>query len=65
MSLGCGAEEGLKANISEALGLEGLTADVRFNSISDIEAAALGLRGSPSVLIDGNDIQPADVAGFS
>jgi hypothetical protein len=65
MSLGCGAEEGLKANISQALDLEGVSAEVRFNRISDKEAATLGLRGSPSVLIDGKDIQPADVIGFS
>ncbi len=65
MSLGCRAEGGLKENISQALDLEGLPSEVRFNRISDTEAAILGLRGSPSVLIDGQDIQPPDVAGFS
>ena len=65
MSLTCGAEEGLRVNISQALDLEGLQAEVRFSRINDMEAARLGLRGSPSVLIDGKDIQPADVAGFS
>jgi len=65
MSLTCGAEEGLRVNISQALEMEGLQAEVQFYRINDIQAAALGFRGSPSVLIDGKDIQPADVAGFS
>jgi hypothetical protein len=45
--------------------LEGLQAEVQFYCINDMQAATLGLRGSPSVLIDGKVIQPADVAGFS
>ena len=65
MSLTCGAEEGLRVNISQALDLEGSQAEVQFYGINDMQAATLGLRGSPSVLIDGKDIQPADVAGFS
>jgi len=65
MSLTCGAEEGLRANISHALELEGLRGDVEFYRIDEMQAATLGLRGSPSVLIDGKDIQPEDVAGFS
>lgn len=65
MSLTCGAEEGLKQNIHKALDLEGLQAEVNFYRIDDEKASLLGLRGSPSVLIDGKDIQPADVAGFS
>ena len=65
MSLACGAEEGLRENISQALDLEGLQAEVQFYRIDDMQAATLGLRGSPSVLIDGKDMQPADAAGFS
>lgn len=65
MSLTCGAEKGLRENISQALDLEGLQAEVQFFRITDIQAVTLGLRGSPSVLIDGKDIQPADVTGFS
>jgi hypothetical protein len=65
MSLTCGAEEGLRENIAQALDLEGLQSEVQFCRINDIQAATLGLRGSPSVLIEGKDIQPADVAGFS
>lgn len=65
MSISCGAENGLRENISRALTLEGLSAEVKFHRINDMQAAALGLCGSPSVLIDGKDIQPADVTGFS
>ena len=65
MSLTCGAEEGLRVNISQALDFEGLQAEVQFYRINDMQAATLELHGSPSVLIDGKDIQPADVAGFS
>ena len=65
MSLTCGAEEGLRVNISQALDLEGLQAEVNFYRIDEMQAATLGFRGSPSVLIDGEDIQPVDVAGFS
>ena len=65
MSLTCGAEGGLRVNISQALDLEGLQAEVYFYRIDEMQAATLWLRGSPSVLIDGKEIQPADVAGFS
>jgi hypothetical protein len=65
LSLTCGAEEGLKKNIAQALDLEGSQAEAQFYRINETQAAALGLRGSPSVLIDGEDIQPAEVSGFS
>jgi hypothetical protein len=38
---------------------------VNFYRITDDEADIKGLKGSPSVLIDGVDIQPADIIGFS
>ena len=65
LSLTCGAEEGLRENISRALDLEGLQAEVQFSRVTDKQAETLGLCGSPSVFIDGKDIQPADVTGFS
>lgn len=65
MSLRCGSEEALRENISKALKLEGIDAEVNFHRITDDEAIAMGLRGSPSVLINGEDIQPAEVIGFS
>ncbi|RMG05963.1 MAG: hypothetical protein D6726_00295, partial [Nitrospirae bacterium] len=65
MSMTCGSEEALRENISKALQEEGLKAEVNYHRISDEEAKRLGLRGSPSVLINGQDIQPAAVTGFS
>jgi hypothetical protein len=67
LSLGCGAEGALRENLNlnEAIELEEVKAQVNFRRISDIEAAQLGLKGSPSVLINGKEIQPTDVQGFS
>lgn len=65
MSFGCGSEEDLRDNISKALTLERVKAEVNFYRITDDEADIKGLKGSPSVLIDGVDIQPADIIGFS
>ena len=65
LSITCGAEESLKKNISEALALENIKAEVNFYRITDTEADDLGLKGSPSVLINGEDIQPSDLSGFS
>lgn len=54
------------ANIQEALRLEGITtAVVNFYHVTKQEAVALGLKGSPSVLINKIDIQPIDITGFS
>lgn len=65
LSIGCASETDLRENLNKALELEAVQAQVNFRRIMDIEAAQLGLRGSPSVLINGKDIQPADVPGFS
>ena len=65
LSLACGAEKSLRENIFKALDSEGIQAEVHFYRIDDMKASTLGLRGSPSVLINGKDIQPVDVIGFS
>jgi hypothetical protein len=65
MSFSCSSEEELRDNISKALTLERKKAKVNFYRITDDEADIKGLKGSPSVLIDGVDIQPADIIGFS
>lgn len=67
MSIGCGSEQALRENLETALKLEGVfsSAEVAFRRVNDEEARAMGLRGSPSVLVDGMDIEPADLAGFS
>ena len=64
-SEGCASEAALRENLSRALRLEEVKADVSFRRITDSEAADLGLKGSPSVLINGKDIQPVNVHGFS
>jgi hypothetical protein len=63
--LGCASENALKEALSKAIELESVDADVKFYRITDREAEELGLKGSPSVLINGKDIQPVNVQGFS
>ncbi|MBI4684744.1 MAG: hypothetical protein HY755_06055 [Nitrospirae bacterium] len=65
ISTHCGTEAELRDNISKALSLERIHADVSFYCITNDEANTLGLKGSPSVLIDGEAIQPVDNQGFS
>ena len=65
ISLGCGSEQPLRENMKKALAMEGLDSEVAFQRIRDEEAHALGLRGSPCVLINGQDIEPTEIAGFS
>lgn len=65
MSLNCGSEDSLRENILEALSIENVRADVNFYRISSEQATAMGLKGSPSVLVSGEDIQPVDLTGFS
>lgn len=65
MSLRCGSENILREHIAKALELEKISAEVNFFRITEDEAMSLGLKGSPSVLINGEDIQPANIEGFS
>jgi hypothetical protein len=65
LSPGCGSEDALKANIARALEVEKISAEVGMHRISDEQAAELKLSGSPSVFIDGKELQPQGVAGFS
>lgn len=65
MSLRCESESALRENISKALELENVSTEVNFYRITEEKARSLGLKGSPSVLINGEDIQPVDIEGFS
>jgi hypothetical protein len=65
ISLQCGSEGALRNNISVALSLEGVEGDVVFRRIDDETAAGLGLSGSPSVFINGAEVQPLLARGFS
>ena len=65
LSPACGSEEGLRANIDRALEAESMSADVSVQRIDDQKALNLGLSGSPSILIDGKELQPSAGSGFS
>lgn len=61
----CASEQALSDNVNTALQLETVKAEVSFTRVTESEAEELGLRGSPSVLIDGQDIFPTSLSGFS
>lgn len=65
ISQGCGSEEALKENIARALEADHIHAEVGIHRISNEKAAELKLSGSPSVFIDGKELQPQGIAGFS
>lgn len=65
LALDCASEEALRENIRAALQQEKMDAEVEFTRLTDADAERLGLRGSPSVLVDGEDILPATQSGFS
>jgi len=65
LSQGCQSEEALKISIVAALEREGIKADVNFYRINDAEALSRGLSGSPSVFINGKELQPSGTIGFS
>ena len=65
LSIGCASENPLRKNVNQALTLEDIKAEVNFHRITNKDAEKLGLKGSPSVLINGKDIQPINMQGFS
>ena len=65
LSQGCQSEEALKISIATALERDGIKADVNFYRINDAEALSRGLSGSPSVFINGKELQPSGTVGFS
>lgn len=65
LSTACGSEEELRTNIGLALEAENISAEVSLQRIDDQQAANLGLSGSPSILIDGQELQPSAGTGFS
>lgn len=62
---GCGSEGALRENVARAVAIEKVDAAVAYHKIDDERAAALGLSGSPSVFVDGKEIQPQGTVGFS
>ena len=65
LSPGCASEEALRENITRALAIEKLEAVMSIHRIDDDKAIAFGLSGSPSVFIDGKELQPQGLVGFS
>ncbi len=65
ISPGCTSEKPLKENLHQALSLEGIEADVQIHRISEEEAVRIGLKGSPSILINGADMLTGEISGFS
>ena len=61
----CASEEALRENISRALAAGKIKLDVMVTRIDETKALALGLSGSPSVFINGKELQPQGMAGFS
>lgn len=65
LSLDCPTEEALRGNIGEALAIDEIRADVTFRRIDEQDALALGVTGSPSIFIDGRELQPQGLVGLS
>ena len=65
LSQSCQSEEALNTNIAAAIERAGMKAEVIFHRMNDDEALSLGLSGSPSVFINGKELQPLGTAGFS
>lgn len=65
MNMSCTSESQLRDNISRALELEGVTAEVTYQRLTDEEARKLDLRGSPTIRINGEEVQPLPQGGFT
>lgn len=61
----CSTEDGLRRNIARALAEEEMEAAVSIRRVDDHTAMALGVTGSPSILINGKELQPQAAEGFS
>jgi ribosomal protein L18E len=61
----CSSEAALIKNITEALKLESVDAEVNIHKIDDSAAKKLKLMGSPSVIMNGEDILPGEIPGIS
>jgi hypothetical protein len=65
LSSECASEEALRENITRALAIEKIEAELSIHRIDDERAMALGISGSPSIFINGKELQPQGVVGFS
>ncbi len=62
-SEGCGSREKLKENIEKVIHEEGTETEISFREITQKEAERLGIGGSPTVWINGRDIEPGIFPG--
>jgi hypothetical protein len=65
ISLDCESGPPTEANIKQALEAEDVEAEVVVRRIDDEQAMSLGITGSPSVFINGRELQPQAAFGFS
>ena len=65
ISQGCGSEDALKENIALAQEAEKIHANSIVQRIDNAQATEMGLGGSPSVFINGKELQPSGTIGFS
>jgi len=65
LSYQCSSEKDLFKNIKQALAMEGMEAHVHLYRIDEEEFKRLGLSGSPSIFINGEELQPQGDAGVS
>jgi len=61
----CVSEDALRINLARALELENMNAEVNFMRFDDEKARSLGLKGSPSVFVNGVELQPLETGEFS
>ena len=62
-SEGCGSKDKLRENIRKALLADGMEAEVFFRVLSQEEAEQLGIGGSPTVWVNGQDLEPGALPG--
>lgn len=65
ISESCTSLDQVKVNIEKALMESGFAAEVFYHRISDEKAMEMKLTGSPTILVNGNDIFPGGTPGFA
>lgn len=65
MNMSCTSEPKLRENIAKAFELEGVEAEVIYKRLSAEEAEKLGFKGSPTILINGEELQPLPMGNFT
>lgn len=65
ISESCASLNQLKENTEKAVKEGGFKAEVVYHRISDEKAVEMKLAGSPTILVNGNDIFPGGAPGFA